>query len=342
MHRPFWIILFFAILGCAESPHYKPFEAVAITVVELDSISVRALEVMPGNVGFAGSNGAFGSLEMSTLTLRTGQLEYGGSLPEFRAVASTSNDFFVLSAGTPALLYKTGDHGEMELVYEEHGPEVFYDAMAFWDDDTGMAVGDAQGGCLSILITRDAGHTWSRIPCEELPEALPGEGAFAASDTNIAIIGLSAWVVSNKGRIFYSPDKGASWEVQETPVRPGSESQGLYSLDFYDRHQGYAIGGDYTRPDGNHANKIATRDGGNTWELRASDNPPGYRSCVQYIPRRGGRDLVAVGFTGISYSSDYGDSWKELSEEGFYSLRFANDSTAIAAGRGRLALLKFR
>jgi hypothetical protein len=52
--------------------------------------------------------------------------------------------------------------------------------------------------------------------------------------------------------------------------------------------------------------------------------------------------LVALGFTGISYSSDGGGSWKQLSEEPFFTLRFLNDSTAYAAGSNKIAKLVFK
>lgn len=334
--------LILILAQCSNPPGQKAFGEVELEIVPLEGHSVRALDAMPGSVGFAGSNGLFGSLDTRELILRTGRLEHQGNLPEFRAVAHTSSDFFILSAGDPALLYKTGDQGQMELVYQEHGPGVFYDAMAFWDDLNGIAVGDAMDGCLSILITRDGGITWKKRPCEELPPALAGEGAFAASNTNIAVAGKACWIVTSKGRILHSPDMGHHWEVQQTPVHPDSETRGLYSLSFYDASMGYAIGGDYTLPEGNTGNKIRTLDGGLHWELAASGAPPGYKSCVQYVPDRGGRDLVAVGFTGIAYSSDYGASWAQLSPEGFYSLRFIDDSTAVASGKGRLARLRFR
>jgi photosystem II stability/assembly factor-like uncharacterized protein len=342
IHMRYWGILILMLIGCGPATESTPFSEVQIRAVQLDSISVRALKVMPGSVGFAGSHGVIGSLDLRDFSLRTARLENQGNNPELRAVASTSSDFFALSAGDPALLYKTGDQGQMELVYEERGAGVFYDAMAFWDEVNGIAVGDALEGCLSILLTRDGGYHWNKLPCELLPPALPEEGAFAASNSNIAMAGDSAWVISSKGRVYYTPDMGATWELQDTPSKPVSESEGLYSIDFYDNKQGYAIGGDYTNPQGNIGNKIATLDGGRTWELRASGRPTGYKSCVQYVPGRGGRDLVAVGFTGISYSSDAGNSWRTLSNEGFYSLRFINDSTAIASGRGRLAILGFR
>ena len=116
----------------------------------------------------------------------------------------------------------------------------------------------------------------------------------------------------------------------------------MYSIDFYDERNGFAIGGDYTKPDDNAANKIRTTDGGKTWQLVAQDQDPGYRSCVQYVPNGKGKKLVAIGFKGIDYSSDAGESWKHLSDEGFYTIRFLNDSVAYAAGAGRVSKLTFR
>jgi photosystem II stability/assembly factor-like uncharacterized protein len=248
----------------------------------------------------------------------------------------------MLSVGTPALLYKTGASGNMELVYKEEGPDVFYDAMAFWDDRNGIAVGDAQSGCLSILITRDGGANWSKIPCDQLPPALEGEGAFAASNTNIAIVANRCWIATSKSRILYTEDFGNSWSVQNPPVESVTESQGIYSIDFSDALTGYAIGGDYTSPEVNYMNKARTLDGGITWKSVASGFEPGYKSCVQYVPETNDLGLVAVGFTGISYSSDGGNSWTKLSEEPFYTLRFLNAHEAYAAGKGRLARIMFK
>jgi photosystem II stability/assembly factor-like uncharacterized protein len=116
----------------------------------------------------------------------------------------------------------------------------------------------------------------------------------------------------------------------------------MYSLDFYDENNGFAIGGDYTKAGDSTANKIRTQDGGKTWQLVAQNQSPGYRSCVQYIPGREAKELVAIGFKGIDYSNDAGENWKHLSDEGFYTLRFVNDSVAYAAGNKRIAKLTFR
>lgn len=186
------------------------------------------------------------------------------------------------------------------------------------------------------------GETWTKLPCNNLPKATNHEGAFAASDTNIAIVGNKTWVATTSGRVYFSENKGVTWHVFDTPIVKEAETEGIYSIDFYDELQGFAIGGDYTKPDANKANKMKTTTGGKTWQLVAQDQNPGYRSCVQYIPNRQGKELVAVGFKGIDYSNDAGVSWKHLSDESFYTIRFLNDSIAYAAGAGRISMLSFK
>jgi hypothetical protein len=63
---------------------------------------------------------------------------------------------------------------------------------------------------------------------------------------------------------------------------------------------------------------------------------------VQFVPNSNGKGLVAIGFTGINYSSDMGENWTELSKESFYTFRFKNDSIAYAAGKNRVAKLTFK
>jgi photosystem II stability/assembly factor-like uncharacterized protein len=141
---------------------------------------------------------------------------------------------------------------------------------------------------------------------------------------------------------MFSPDKGKTWAVYNTPITQGLETTGIYSVAFYDASNGFAIGGDYTKPDLNTANKIRTKDGGKTWHLVAENKNPGYRSCVQYVPNSSAKQLVVVGFKGIDYSNNSGYTWEHLSDEGFYTIRFINDSTAYAAGNGRISKLVFK
>lgn len=337
------ILAVLLLFSCAEEPKKQPFQSVDITPVYEDSVSIRAITFLDNRtLAFAGSNGIYGTVDVNSLQVRTNVQRYDSITPSFRAVGGTTQDFFMLSVESPALLYKTGDQGQMELVYTEEGEGVFYDSLAFWNDTEGIAVGDTVDGCLSIIITRDGGNSWTKIPCSDLPQGIDGEGAFAASNSNIAVQDDKVWIGTTEGRIYFSDDKGITWQIQHTPMISETLTQGIYSMDFFDENTGFAIGGDYTQPESNEANKIKTVDGGKSWQLIADGQEPGYKSGVRFVPDSNGKELVAVGFTGISYSSDGGESWQPMSDESFYTLRFLNDSIAFAAGKNRIARLVFK
>ncbi|WP_299185246.1 oxidoreductase [uncultured Aquimarina sp.] len=324
------------------------FSAVEVSPFYNDSVSIRAVHIGDNQLMFAGSNGIYGTFdidnEFNVKNKKISVLDFEGKKIQFRAIAQTKTDFFVLSIESPALLYKVNKQSrEPKLVYKEDHDKVFYDSMVFWDNTDGIAMGDPTDGCLSVIRTKDGGETWSKVSCDVLPKTTEGEAAFAASNGNIKIIDDDVWMVSGgiKSRTFYSSDKGNTWSVSETPIIQGTETKGAYSLDFYDKNIGIIFGGDYTKPKTNQKNKAVTTDGGKTWNLIADGVGAGYKSCVRYVPNSGGKEIVGVGFTGISISNDSGNTWKDISTESFYTIRFINDSIAIAAGKNRMAKLIF-
>ncbi|WP_413997824.1 WD40/YVTN/BNR-like repeat-containing protein [Flavobacterium sp. W1B] len=264
---------------------------------------------------------------------------------EFRSIAQTSKNIFMLSVANPALLYKVlKEDLNPSLVYKENNEKVFYDSMQFWNDKEGIAIGDPVEDCLSIIITRDGGNTWNKIPSNALPKIIDGEVAFAASNTNIVLKGNQVWVVSGgkKSRVFHSADKGNSWEVYNTPIVQGKTMTGIFTADFYDSKKGFVAGGDYENPTQNFGNKAITVDGGKTWKLIAENDGFGYASCVQYVPNSGGKSLVSVGATGIYYSYDSGNSWKQLATDpDLFTIRFIDNNSAIAAGKNKMIRIQF-
>ncbi|TVZ51444.1 WD40/YVTN/BNR-like repeat-containing protein [Dokdonia sp. Hel_I_53] len=335
----------------------KYFTSVTSKKLQIDSTSIRALEIYDNYIAYAGSNGHYGVLIFDYIQSENNvnsiviSDRYDSSVtslginPSFRSLAITDSKVFFLSIGSPALLYSYNiSTKKIDQVYEDLDQRNFYDSMSFWNSQEGIAIGDPIENCLSILITRDGGNSWDKISCNNFPNSLEGEAAFAASDTNIKVIGNKTWIVSGGGasRIFYSPDKGITWEVYSTPLLQGKSTQGAYTMDFYNDKSGIIYGGDYTMPFQNISNIASTIDGGKTWHLRASGSNDGYKSCVQYVPNSNGNEIVAMGFTGITYSSNGGNSWTKLSNEAFLSFRFINDTTAIASGTNKLAFLEFK
>lgn len=333
------VMIFLSLSACHSKKTTIPtFNAVEIeTIVEDTNLNVRAIDISHNELVAVSSIGDIYRYNLYSNTLSKNRF-FTDTL-NVRSLAVVGDDIFTLSIGNPALLHKN-----FELVYAEHHPNVFYDSMHFWDTRDGIAMGDPTDNCLSILITRDGGNHWRKIPCDQLPVAIDGEAAFAASDTNIKTLGDAVWIASGgrASRILYSSDRGLSWKVFNTPIIQGTSTTGIYSLDFYNSENGFAIGGDYTQPKSNFNNAIRTSDGGVTWKVIGNIDSPGYRSCVQYVPKSNAQGLVAMGFEGIDYSSNGGQSWTSFSKEGFYTFRFLNDTVAFAAGKGRISRLHFK
>ncbi|MCB0457941.1 MAG: oxidoreductase [Flavobacteriaceae bacterium] len=339
-----FLLIVWVFFSCSEKS--KLIEQVDIETIFTDSLSIRAIAPLDENrVWFAANKGMIGLLDGETPKLAT--VKYEDSLLHFRAIATTKEDVFVLSIANPAVLYKIGFNGKeathIEEVYVETGEKVFYDAMAFWDDKEGIAMGDPTENCLSIIVTRDGGNTWTKIDCSQLPKTEEGEAAFAASNTNIALYDTHVWIASGgkRARVFHSGDRGLTWEVFNTPILQGKPMTGIYSIRFYDEKVGVIFGGNWEQKSFNEGNKAITYDGGKTWKLLANGEGPGYRSSVDFVPNSNGKGLVAVGSPGISYSADAGKTWKELSQEGLYSIEFVNDSIAFGSGQNRIVKLRF-
>lgn len=273
-----------------------------------------------------------------------------GEQLDFRDIdAMDANVAYVLSIGNgPASrIYKTVDGGSSwALQFKNDDPKAFYDATTFWDANHGLVIGDSIEGQFCILITTNGGRDWTRIPTTSLPAALPNEGAFAASGSNIAMLGKThAWIgtgAAAKARVLRTADGGRSWNVSETPLK-ANQSAGIFSIAFRDKKHGVVVGGDYTKESEAVDNAALTTDGGASWTL--AKGLSGYRSAVAYVP--GTNWLVAVGPSGADYSSDDGRTWVPITGSGYDTLSMVpglrnSSSVGFAAGvGGRIGRLSF-
>lgn len=341
------LVLSILLISCKPTQVSKTnfFTSVKIDTLLKGKISIRPITVSSDKVWYAADKNRVGFLSLVDANKMERTINKDSLKIEFRSIAQTSNSIFVLNVGNPALLYKFSKNLVMKkLVYEEHNEKVFYDSMQFWNDNEGIAIGDPIDNCLSIIITRDGGETWTKISCDKLPKVVDGEAAFAASNTNIIIKENSAWIVSGgkKSRVFYSPDKGISWSVYETPIVQGEAMTGIFTADFYNDKIGFIAGGNYEKPNLNFQNKAFTKDGGKTWKLVGENQGFGYASCVQFVPNSNGEQLVSVGTSGLFYSKDKGTTWQQLSlDSSLYTIRFVDNVTAIAAGKDKIVKIVF-
>ena len=256
---------------------------------------------------------------------------------------------YALSIGNGPLsrIYKTTDGGaSWTLQFTNEMKDAFFDAMAFWDADHGIAVSDSVGGRFIMVTTDNGGRSWSPIARDALPAALTNEGYFAASGTNVAVFGEShVWAATgaaSKARVLRSTDRGRTWQVSDTPIAAG-KSAGIFSIAFRDAQHGIVVGGDYAREGEATDNVALTSDGGATWTLVSGEKGKspmtGFRSVVAYLP--GTSTVIAVGPSGSDISKDDGKTWTRIDGPGFHTFAFAPDGSAGwgAGSLGRIAKL---
>jgi photosystem II stability/assembly factor-like uncharacterized protein len=249
-----------------------------------------------------------------------------------------------IGPGEASRIYKTVDAGQhWDLQFTNHDPKAFFDAMTFADATHGIAMSDSVDGQFVILRTSD-GRTWTRVPPAGLPAALPNEGAFAASGSNVAVVGTDhIWIgtgAASRARVLRSRDGGTTWAVSPTPLIAGA-SAGIFSIAFRDATHGVIVGGDYKKEREAIDNVAVTSDGGVSWTLVREQGLSGFRSAVAYVPGAKTPSLIAVGPAGADYSSDDGRRWHplDLGGEGFHAFSMPRHGSAGwgAGEHGRIA-----
>ena len=272
----------------------------------------------------------------------------GDSTLEFRDVhARNAREAWLLAAGPGdrSRIYHTVDAGQSwELQWTNDEPEGFYDCFDFWDDRNGIAYGDAVAGSLRILLTDDGGRNWRRVADGRLPEALPGEGGFAASGTCVTTIpGGYGWIAAGnteRARVFHTADYGQNWSASEAPVVAG-EGAGLTSVSMMDARVGTAFGGSLLVDDERTDDLARTRDGGRSWTPLPHLMMLGPVYGGTHVPGTDGRALVAVGPGGADVSVNGGQSWDTLDDRAWWGIGSAGTgATWIAGPGGRIARIR--
>lgn len=300
------------------------------------TVELRGLSVVSSKVAWA--SGARGTVLRTTDGAHWQALQVpGADKIDFRDIQAFDADTAVAMGAGPgeaSRLVRTTDGGATWTPIATNGDaDGFWDGMAFWDKNNGILFGDPVKGRFQVYTTADGGATWREVEARGL-DALPSEGAFAASGTCITVAGTNdAWIATggaSNSRVFHSSDRGRTWRAATTPIPAGAAARGVFSIGFPNPKEGIAVGGDYKDKLLEGVNGAVTSDGGASWTA-APVQPAGYMSVVVPVPGAP-KTYVAAGLAGSGVTRDGGKSWTVLDRTPVNTVGFADGASGWAVG----------
>ncbi|MBL0359126.1 MAG: oxidoreductase [Chitinophagaceae bacterium] len=326
------ILLFVFIINGIHSTTAQTVKLLA----EGPKASLRGLSVVNDRIIWvSGSNGTVGRSLDSGNTWKWMTVK-GFEKNDFRDIeAFDETTAVIMGIGDPAYILRTADGGETwKVVFEKKTKGMFLDAMEFWNEMSGIVVGDPINNQIYIARSFDGGMNWKEIPATNYPVADSGEALFASSGTNIKKINQQEAVFVTgglKSRLFIRDKK------IDLPIVQGKETTGANSIAIKDGKIMVIVGGDFNNKDVIEKNCIITTDAGKSFKAPITA-PHGYRSCVEYIDKK---NWISCGLNGVDISKDDGANWWWISKESFHVCCKAKKgrSVFLAGAGGRIGKL---
>lgn len=232
----------------------------------------------------------------------------------------------------------------------------FTNMVYFWNANEGWTGGDPKNGVFEMYRTTNGGTTWTAVAGNiPAPTAADEYGLTGAK----AVAGDHVWFGTTKGRIFHSPDRGATWTAAFSPALDfggGAAGGGVdgssAKMTFKDGMNGYLLTVDGQVTGGTPTAAIyTTTNGGSTWE-QVTPTGTWYFGDIEYVPGTV-NTLVTTGinsgspdYMGSAYSTDGGVTWNSIdtgAQRG--KVEFLNPTTGwagqFADTAGTKGILKF-
>jgi photosystem II stability/assembly factor-like uncharacterized protein len=303
--------------------------------------SIRGLSVVDDNVAWiSGSKGHIAITTDGGKTWNWQQVK-GFEKADFRDIeAFSAKEAIIMSSGTPALILKTIDGGlNWKVKYRNADTAYFLDAMTFSDKQHGYVLGDPINNKFVLLETKDSGETWNNY--DNCPVALPGEAAFAASGTCLALNldkkNIAIVTGGKQARFLFQNNDHTKWDSEKLPLQQGQASQGAFSMVC-----GYTsiivVGGNYSSDKISDSTACYLKPSKPQFTPTAN-NQLSFQSCVEYLSD----DIfLSTGTPGSNITTDGGKTWTKIDGTSYNVCRKAKHGKLVllAGNDGKIGVLR--
>jgi photosystem II stability/assembly factor-like uncharacterized protein len=313
----------------------------AQTIVQLQTgkpTSIRGLSVVDDNVAWiSGSRGYIAITRDGGKSWDWTQVK-GFEKADFRDIEAFSDKTAVImSSGTPALVLKTIDGGTTwQEKYRNTDTTYFLDAMDFDSPKHGLILGDPIKNKFLLLETNDGGETWN--PFKNMPDALPGEAAFAASGTCLRVMPGWIYIVSGGIHTRLLTYLQNSWAYADLPLTHGKPSQGAFSF-AHGKNNGVIVGGDYEKD--KKTDSLVAIHTVHPFLIFGTPvkQPAGFQSCVEFI---NADTFLSTGTPGTNITIDGGKTWKQIDSTSYNVCGKAKHGKLVllAGNGGKIGIFK--
>jgi len=305
-----------------------------VPLENMGNVSLRGLSVLSDSIVWA--SGSKGTVVRSMNAGKSWERMSvkGFEQRDFRDIeAMDAQTAIIIAVDTPAIILKTDNGGkDWKVVYQNNTPGMFLDALAFWNNKSGIVIGDPIDGKIFIARSIDGGNNWREVPNRYAPQAEAGEALFAASGSNITQLNEQEAVFvtgGKKSRLFIRDRK------IDLPLQQGQTTTGANAIAVWNENNMVIVGGDFSKDSLREGNCVIISNKGKKM-ITPTVPPFGYRSSVTYLNEA---QLITCGTSGVDVSEDGGIRWRNISPTGYHVVKKAKKGNAVflAGGGGRIA-----
>jgi photosystem II stability/assembly factor-like uncharacterized protein len=171
--------------------------------------------------------------------------------------------------------------------------------LSFWTPESGLAVGERNGGAIGLYQTDDGGASW-----KQLAGATAGPFGGPVTFTSAS----DGWTWNGGGSVYRTDDGGRTWQPVRLPTLRGYKLTAVEQPEFFDGDVVIVIAR-LQSASGTRTAFFESRDGGASWHPQLAPRPADATTTAAFAAS--GSDWFALTGSELLATTSAGRTWQE-------------------------------